>query len=540
MSDTLNQPIITLPGLVRRAANQTPDAVAVIAPDRTLTYAELHRWSLEVAEQLRAVGVERGDRVAVYELKSAAAIAGILGILEAGAAYVPIDPDAPPPRMRFIAQHCGARVLMTCGRPFERLQETYDQSPARCLVVPTDDAVPDGYAETVVRRSMTPPASPPLSDPKHPSDSDLAYVLYTSGSTGAPQGVAVTHRQALSFVQPVARDLRFGVDDVVASHAPLTLDLSVLDLFGTFAAGARLAVIPEQWLAFPEKVGNFVESNKVTVWNSVASALVGLIKGDAFVNRDVAGLRTIIFAGEPMSWRHIRLLRTQVPKAELVNIYGQTEAGLSCRFRVTSIPDDDTQPVPIGRPFENYDILLLDQEGKLVTEPNREGELLIVSTAVASGYWNAPERTNTSFILNPLQPVLKQGVFRTGDRAIYDLRNQLVFRGRRDRIVKVRGYRVDLGEVESVAKAERSVEDAAVVAVPHPDVGYRLVLFVVSEKSEEQERFIRDQLARRLPRYMLPTQVYFLTRMPRTRTGRLDGRALQAAAAKHLESVGDP
>ncbi|MEO1337089.1 MAG: AMP-binding protein, partial [Myxococcota bacterium] len=117
MSDTLNQPILTLPALVRRAASQTPDAVAVIAPDRTLTYAELHGWSLEVAAQLREMGVRRGDRVTVYELKSAAAIAGILGILEAGAAYVPIDPEAPPPRMRFIAQHCGARVLMSAGRP---------------------------------------------------------------------------------------------------------------------------------------------------------------------------------------------------------------------------------------------------------------------------------------------------------------------------------------------------------------------------------------------------------------------------------------
>ena len=393
MSDTLNHPIITLPALVQRAASQTPDAIAVIAPDRHLTYGELHGWSLEVAQQLRDMGVQRGDRVAVYELKSAAAIAGIIGVLEAGAAYVPIDPDAPPPRMRFIVQHCGARVLMTSGRPLERLQETYDRCPTPSLVVPADASLKDEFCEAIVRRSAAPPPSPPPSDPEHPSDSDLAYVLYTSGSTGAPQGVAVTHRQALSFVQPVARDLRFGVDDVVASHAPLTLDLSVLDVFGTFAAGAKLAVIPEQWLSFPEKVGNFIESNGVTVWNSVASALVGLIRGNAFVGRDIAKLRTIIFAGEPMSWRHIRFLRGQAPNAELVNIYGQTEAGLSCRFRVTSIPDDD-EPVPIGRPFDNYDILLLDQEGKLVTEPDREGELLIVSTAVASGYWNAPERTN--------------------------------------------------------------------------------------------------------------------------------------------------
>ncbi len=540
MSDTLNQPIITLPALVQRAAGQTPDAVAVIAPDRTLTYAQLHAWSLEIAERLRNMGVQRGDRVAVYELKSAAAIAGILGILEAGAAYVPIDPEAPPSRMRFMVQHCGARVLMTSGGPFERLQGVYDTSPTESLVIPDDAEIEDAFCSSVVRRSDAPPSAPPPSDPRHPSDSDLAYVLYTSGSTGAPQGVAVTHRQALSFVLPVARDLRFGVDDVVASHAPLTIDLSVLDLFGTFAAGAKLALIPEPWLDSVDKIGEFVESNRVSVWNSVAPALVSLIRGDAFAHRDVSGLRTIIFAGEPMSWRHIRQLRTQVPRAELVNIYGQTEAGLSCRFRVTSIPDEDDMPVPIGRPFHNYDVLLLDQEGNVVTTPNREGELLVISTAVASGYWNAPERTNSAFILNPLQPVLKQAVFRTGDRAVYDSRGQLVFRGRRDRIVKVRGYRVDLGEVESIAKVERSVEDAAVVAVPHPDVGYRLVLFVVSEKSEEQERFLREQLSRRLPAYMLPNQIFFLTRMPKTRTGRLDSRALDAAAAKHLESIDDP
>ncbi|MEL7370854.1 MAG: amino acid adenylation domain-containing protein, partial [Myxococcota bacterium] len=490
--------------------------------------------------QLREMGVRRGDRVTVYELKSAAAIAGILGILEAGAAYVPIDPEAPPPRMRFIAQHCGARVLMSAGRPLERLQEVYDKSPTPSLFVPTEAHVAPGFCETVVRRSAGPPPAPPLSDPEHPSDSDLAYVLYTSGSTGAPQGVAVTHRQALSFVQPVARDLRLGVADVVASHAPLTLDLSVLDVFGTFAAGARLAVIPEQWLAFPDKVGTFVESHQISVWNSVASALVGLIRADTFVGRDISSLRTIIFAGEPMSWRHIRALRTQVPNAELVNIYGQTEAGLSCRYRVTSIPEHvDMEPLPIGRAFDNYDVLLLDQDGQLITEPNREGELLIVSTAVASGYWNAPERTNKSFILNPLQPVLKQGVYRTGDRAIYDARGQLVFRGRRDRLVKVKGYRLDLGEIESVAKAERSVDDAAVVAVPHPDIGYQLVLFAVCDASEAQAQFIRDQLARRLPRYMLPQEIYFLDRLPRTRTGRLDVRALEVAAAKHLESADD-
>ncbi len=537
MSDTLNHPIITLAALVQRAASRTPDAVAVIGPDRTLTYAELHGWSLEVAEQLRGMGVERGDRVAIYELKSAATIAGMIGILEAGAAYVPIDPEAPPPRMRFIVQHCGARVLMTSGRPLERLQEIYKASPAASLVVPADASVADAFCQTIVRRSTEPPAALPPSDPQHPSDSDLAYVLYTSGSTGAPQGVAVTHRQALSFVEPVARDLRLTAEDVIASHAPLTIDLSVFDVFGTFAAGAKLAIIPEQWLAFPEKVGSFIDSHRISVWNSVASALVGLIRGDAFTGRDVSSMRTIIFAGEPMSWRHIRQLRKQAPNAELVNIYGQTEAGLSCRFRVTSIPENDNEPVPIGRPFDNYDIVLLDQEGKLITEPHREGELVIVSTAVASGYWNAPERTNQGFILNPLQPVLKQSVFRTGDRAVYDDRGQLVFRGRRDRIYKVRGYRVDLGELESVAKVERSVDDAAAVAVPNPDLGYQLVLFVVSEKSEAQANFIREQLERRLPRYMLPSEIFFLSRMPRTRTGRLDTRALQAAATQHLETA---
>ena len=500
----------TLHGLVEAFADRTPDAPAVRMKDEVLTYRELSLSARRIASQLAAAGVEPGDRVGLYQPKSLDGVATLIGILGAGAAYVPIDPGAPIDRARFILEHCGVEVVFSAGRQLAELKKL------------------EAF------QILQPDPKAPAGDLLEGTDQDLAYVLYTSGSTGTPKGVAITHGQSLSFVRATTDVFALSPGDVLNSHAPFNFDLSIIDLFCAFAAGASVVLIPEAHLAFPVKVAEVIEKARITVWNSVPSALVQLVNKGALETRDLSALRLIMFAGEPFPLKHLSRLRELIPHAELLNIYGQTEANSSTYYRIDDIPEE---VLPIGKTFPNYGVLVLDEEGEEVSEPSREGELYVIGGAVASGYWNDPERTATAFVQHPLMPERRQILYRTGDRVVYDENGDLVFRGRMDAAIKCRGFRVELGEIESVASGAEAIDTVCVVPVPHEELSNLLVLFVVAEKGKTvDENALQQLLVQKLPRYMLPEVIVQRAELPSTGTGKIDRRALSHDAARALAS----
>ncbi len=505
---------LTLDALVAQWAARTPENVAVRFGNQSYTYAELLSKSNFIAAHLASLDIGPGDRVGVYTPKSLDSVAALVGIMRAGAAYVPVDPGAPFERARYVFSHCGVKAILCGGRPW-RANKAQDFG-ATVLVLDPDPGDPT-FAEA--------PEPPP---PRHTA-SHLAYVLYTSGSTGQPKGVAITHAQSLAFVWPAAQVFALRATDTLVSHAPFNFDLSVIDLWCAFAVGAATYLVPESWLGFPAKMAEAMAS--VTVWNSVPSALIQLTEHGKLANRDLSALRLVMFAGEPYPPKQLRVLQQLLPHTRLLNVYGQTEANSSTFFEVLPISDQDA-PIPIGKCFPNYAVLLLDAAQKPITDPNVEGELYVVGDAVASGYWNDPERTALAFVPHPLQPQRRWTVYKTGDRMSFDANGDLIFRGRVDFAIKCRGFRVEPGEIEAIAQSYPGIQEACVIPVPHETHGNLLVLFVSGAAAESD---LRRHLGERLPRYMLPEVIQYLPNLPRGGTGKVDRAQLRPQATMLLK-----
>ena len=449
--------------LLEHAARSAPGDVAVVDRGGEVTYAELDRHADELAAALAEHGAGPGDRVAVALGKSVDAVAAQYAVMKAGAAYVPIDPHAPADRT--------ARVLADCA--------------PRCMVT----------ASGVAAVAADPAAGP----------EDLAYILYTSGSTGQPKGVMVSHANALAFVDWTVEEFGVTGADRLASHAPFHFDLSVFDLYGAAAAGAAVVLAPPECAVFPRELRRFLDHERITVSYSVPSMLTQLALRGGLTPGDLPALRRVLFAGEVFPTKHLRRLMAQLPHARFANLYGPTETNVCTWYELDGPPEHDHDAVPIGVAVPGTQLAIVD------------GELSVRGPTVARGYWNDAARSAARFV--------DGGWYRTGDLVEQHPDGNLGYLGRRDRQVKSRGHRLELGDVEAAVYAHPAVVECAVVAVPDDLITTRLRAFVVVEgdvSGRELARFTAD----RLPRYMVPEAFDIRPCLPRTATGKTDVRAL--------------
>lgn len=510
-------PAFTLHGLLERGARQHPDRLAVSGPDQDLTYAELEDAAARIAAALRRLGVRPGDRVAVSASKSAAVVATLYGIMRSGAAYVPIDPLSPPRRAAQIAEDADCRVLCADAKRIERLATTGR---------PTLDLSGDA-ATASLRFDELDEIDPEAA--AHGCESDLAYILYTSGSTGNPKGVMLTHRNALSFVEWAVARFEVRSEDRLISHAPFHFDLSVFDLYGAAMAGASVHLLPAGEESLGASLRTAVRNRRMTVWYSVPSALVVLSEGAS--REDLASLRVILFAGEVFPIKHLRRLRELAPDATLANLYGPTETNVCTYHAVEGRLPETGKPLPIGRACENQEVFALDGSGAPVAE-GEVGELWVRGPTVMKGYWGDPELTRQRLVQNPLHDLYPDPAYRTGDLVRRLAGDSYDFLGRRDDQVKSRGYRIELGEINTVLLGHPAVREAAVLAVPDETIGSRLVGFVASTQ-ELDPMELKRHCAQALPRYMVPASIFVERSLPHTSTGKIDRQALgnRAAAA---------
>ena len=497
----------SLPELLARAALERPDHPAAVA-DRTLTYRELDELASRVAAALTLAGVRPGDRVGVCARKSVGVVASLYGAMRAGAAYVPIDPASPVLRATHIANDCAVAALVGDR---ERLDLLLPGLPAGTLGLDLErvDTLP----------SVDGRAVPPASDPD-----DLAYILYTSGSTGRPKGVMLSHRNARTFVDWAVQELELTGNDRFSSHAPFHFDLSVFDLYACASVAGTLYTVPEEVLQFGASTAGFVRERELTVWYSVPSALVQWVTQGGVDAGMLATLRHVVFAGEVFPTPLLRRLRELVPGAALHNWYGPTETNACTAHTIRPRDLVTDEPVPIGRLCGGYAARVVDSAGA----PAAGGELLVGGPAVTAGYWGDLERTSAAILTDP------DGGrwYRTGDLVRMGPEGEYRFRGRRDHQVKVRGYRVELGEVESAIHADDRIGEACVVAVSDDRRGHDLVAFVAPAPGVSlQPVDVKRIVAARLPRYMVPATVHVeAERLPSTSTGKIDRAALEARA----------
>ena len=479
--------------LVNTAARQWPEATAITEAGRSVTYAELDRRADLAAQRMRDHGVRRGDRVVVWSPKSADVVVALQAALRLGAAYVPVDDASPAERVARLATDCAARLVVGHS----------DLEAVRSLL--SGDCTVAGLAGI----ARDEPAIPVEPIREAVEADDLAYILYTSGSTGRPKGVCISHRNARAFVDWATDVIGPTPADRLANHAPFTFDLSTLDLYVAFRGGASVHLLPTELSYAPKQLVQVLREEKITVWYSVPSALVLMMRDGGLLDRPAPALRVLAFAGEPFPLPQVRQLR-EWTNARLLNLYGPTETNVCTWHEVQ--PDDleRDRPVPIGS-ASSGDRVWAERADGLVAGPGDEGELVVDGPTVMLGYWNhEPQR----------------GPYRTGDivRVLPD--GAFDYVGRRDHMIKLKGYRIELGDVEASLLTHPGIAEAVVV-LRGSGMDARLEAYIVPTDDLPPSLLeIKGHLARRLPRYATVSRLHALTGLPRTRNGKIDRTAL--------------
>ena len=507
------------------SAARRPHAVAVVEPGLgTVSYGELDVLSDRMRDRLSALGVGRGDRVGLFMKKSADSLAAILGILKVGAAYVPVDAGAPVARGAYILNNCAVKAVAIDAAHASRLSDelaTLGATPYT-IVVGGGGAPGAGLRAALDKAQLVEPAAP--ADTQASASSDLAYILYTSGSTGRPKGVMLSQENALSFVDWCSEVFEPRDDDRLSSHAPFHFDLSILDLHLCFKHGATLVLVSEDIGKDAPRLSRLIADERISIWYSAPSILALLAQFGDLAKHDFSALRQVLFAGEVFAVKHLRALTELLPGPRYFNLYGPTETNVCTWYEIAlPVPADRSTPYPIGHVCSHLRARVLDESG-VDLAPGAEGELCIAGPGVMGGYWARPEQTAKGFWR------ADDGLawYRTGDIVVESEGGCFIYRGRRDRMVKRRGYRVELGEIEAALYTHAKIKEAAVLAFADNDAGVRIVAFVVSHEVKppsliELKRFCSENM----PLYMIPDRFSWQPVLPKTSTDKVDYQRLK-------------
>jgi amino acid adenylation domain-containing protein len=513
----------TLQGYLAASAQRWPDRPAVVDPDGSvLTYRELDSRADHLAAFLRSRGVHPGDRVGLVVPKGIAAVSAIFGILKARAAYVPVDYTAPPERNRAILRDCHVRAVFLDARCLKTLGEGTEGIDPSTTVVLLGGAAAEEAPEGAFKWDEV--LAHPIEAPTQTAgQEDLAYILYTSGSTGVPKGVMLTQENAVSFVDWCSSEFHPTEEDRFSSHAPFHFDLSVLDIYVPLKHGATLFIVSEELGKNPKELAAFISENRLTVWYSTPSILTFLTQFGDLRKLDCSSLRLVLFAGEVFPVKHLRAIAEQWSQAEFFNLYGPTETNVCTFARIPlPIPSSRTLPYPIGWPCSHCSSLVLDEPDGQAVAAGDEGLLYIAGPSVFQGYWNRPRENENAFIE-------RDGTrwYNTGDVVREDPTDGFIYLGRRDRMVKRRGYRIELGEIERGLYQHPHLREAATVAVADADSGVKILAFLVPQKEKRPSIIeLKAFCAQALPAYMNPDVFRFLEALPRTSTNKVDYQAL--------------
>ncbi|RJX41196.1 amino acid adenylation domain-containing protein [Paenibacillus pinisoli] len=496
---------LTVEAYMEEQAEETPQAVAIIAEDGQLTYGELNRQSNRLARALRKQGIMREERVAVVMDRSLAMMIAIFGVLKAGGAYVPIAPGLPQERIRYMLVNSGARLVLTEGSAPEGLD-------ASVPVLEVKEAI-----------GLAPDASPVE---KLHDASSLAYVLYTSGSTGQPKGVMIEHHSVVNRIGWMQKEYKLSDSSVILQKTPITFDVSVWELFWWSFAGARLVLLPPGGEKDPALMADVIARCGVTTMHFVPSMLHLFLEHPALL-RGEAGLKSLthVFAsGEALTADQAARFRERIGTpfgAKLINLYGPTEATVDVSYFDCSAEPDLTQ-VPIGKPIDNIALYIVN-EAMALQPVGIAGELCISGVGLARGYMGRPDLTEEKFIRNPF----RKGslMYRTGDLARWLPDGTIQYLGRIDHQVKLRGLRIELGEIEQVLLCHPAVSEAVVMKRTAASGSEYLCAYVVCAGQAEHQA-LRDFAAQHLPDYMVPAAVVELSSMPLTYSGKVDRKAL--------------
>ncbi len=516
-----------LPQLLENSTYRFPDRVAVREPGQgSITYGQLSKLSDRVRDYLYHVGVRKGDRVGIYLHKSIDSVAAIFGILKAGAVYVPVDATAPVTRNAYILGDCSVTAVLLEQR-YEnalRVELAHSNKDPNLLAL---DGVGGGMALQAALEQAAGDIPAPAAQTPPLAPDDLAYILYTSGSTGKPKGVMLSHEAATSYVDWCSMVFEPTEEDHLSSHAPFHFDLSILDIYLAIKHGATLVLISEETGKEPARLAQLIADEKISIWYSTPSILSLLADYGKLEQHELSAVRIILFAGEVFPIKHLRKLKELLPEPRYFNLYGPTETNVCTYYEVpTQIPAEQTKPFPIGTVCSHLRTKVVDEQGNEVVR-GHEGELCVWGPGVMQGYWNLPERTAQAFLVDSAG----QRWYKTGDIVIEEDGGCYTYVSRRDRMVKKRGYRVELGEIETALYRHPVVKEVAVIALADEENGVRIKAFIgIQPGSSLSIIELKGFCTKNLPSYMIPDLFSVCETLPKTSTDKIDYQTLKEAA----------
>jgi amino acid adenylation domain-containing protein len=487
-------------------ARRLPHKIALVDAVSQLTFSELRDRSRGIAGRIAARTALRNQPVGVYLPESAETVCCFLGVLYSGNIYAPLDIKSPALRLAAVLRKLEPTIVITD----EKLEPVLRQAglPAeRILILSRDD----------------PPGNEPGAERFRDTLSiDPVHILHTSGSTGDPKGVTISHAAVYDYIEWIREYYQVTEDDTIGNQAPLYFDVSTLDLYLSLATGATLVLIPKEHFLFPARLLEYMCEQRVNTICWVPSTLAAIANQDLLARTAAPPLRKILFAGEVMHNRHLNYWRRHYPQALFSNIYGPTEITVTCTYYIVDREFADDEPLPIGIPRRNMEILILNENNEPAAT-GEFGELCVRGSALGLGYWNDPEKTAAAFAQNPLNRHFPEAIYRTGDLAYFNKRGEIIFVGRKDSQVKYLGYRIELGEIETAAMATDSVGNACVL---YDADRLQFVLFYEGD-NELGAGQLRQALLKRLPKYMVPASFVHLPRLPLNANGKVDRLALK-------------
>ena len=492
--------------MLEEAARHHANCIALEDGDVLLTYAQYLERSQRIGTGLIRSDLHR-DPVVIMLPKSADALCAFMGAMFAGCPYVPMNMGTPVSRSEKMFENLKPSAIVCYRAQADEMTQAFPN----IRVLSLEDLLECEADLDALERSLS-----------NVTDTDPIYIMYTSGSTGMPKGVTIPHIGVIDYAHWVVERFGFDENTVMANQSAFYFDNSIFDIYGSMLCGCRLVIVPESMYMFPSKLPQYLRDHDITSIFWVPSIMINVANSGALEGVDLPKLKNIAFCGEVMPNPQLNIWRRALPGRNYANLYGPTEISDVCCYYVVDREFADSDPLPIGIACENMRIHILTEDNR-EAEVNEQGELCVVGSGLALGYWNAPEITAKVFVNNPLQPNVPQRMYRTGDLAYRNEEGLIMFQGRKDNQIKLRGNRIELGEIESAAMCVPGVENVCAVL---DQENQQIVLFLETKCSFLLRRF-NLELKKYVPNYMLPGKLVCMERLPHTPNDKIDRVALK-------------
>ncbi|WP_394168146.1 amino acid adenylation domain-containing protein [Saccharospirillum alexandrii] len=495
------------------SARRFPDKIAVRCADQSISYQALDQATNRLARHLSGCGVPAQSMVAFFMPKSLESMHCILGILKADCTYVPIDVNSPAQRLQSILKSLDSQVILVSDASEALLRERLPEDAGIEIINVNQLADASLSSEPVACTNLS---------------IDLAYVLFTSGSTGVPKGVMIPHKAIVDYIDWCVETYELTDQDEIANHAPLYFDNSTFDLYTAFKTGATLHLVDDALNAVLPRLIRWLDEHAITTFFCVPSVLTLLLKSRRLKPEAFRQVRHILCAGEALPPTVVRQWMLMYPHIQFTNMYGPTEITVDCTYHVIDkVPAADARSIPIGKPRRNMDIWVRTELGELTRTPGAQGELLVRGTSVAYGYLGLAEKSAEVFIQNPWHERFHDPLYCTGDLVQIDDAGLLHYLGRLDDQIKYLGYRIELGEIEAGLNSLDAIEEAVVVFSPEQEGEEPFIAALVHADPTVSQTDLIDAMKARLPGYMVPTRIERTDQpFPRTPNGKYDRKTI--------------